>query len=48
MLLKSNELEILRCLIESWVKNGSPLPGEICYADVFNLLNKLGAKELCP
>ena len=40
--MSEEEKEILNCMVQAWDENNAPLPGDICYQQVFDLLDKLG------
>lgn len=52
MTLTEDEKEIIECLRDAWVEQHMPLYGNLCYQQVYDLLDKLGTgiarKELCP
>jgi uncharacterized protein YqcC (DUF446 family) len=31
--------EIIVCMLKAWLDNGMPLPGDICYQDVLDMLH---------
>ena len=44
-MLNNHEIEIINCLVEGWVRDEARIPGGVCYQDVFDLLEKLGAEQ---
>ncbi len=43
--LNEREMEALNCIVRVWQDADSPLPGGLCYQDVLDLLEKLGADK---
>jgi len=45
LLASPDDLEILNCLVRGWANNNAPIPGGVCYQDIFDLIDKLGGEQ---
>lgn len=45
MTLTEREKEILNCMVGAWEENEAPMVGGVSYAEVFELLERLGLQK---